>query len=360
MFAVVENGVITEMCCGSKEPYEGRADLIDLPDDTDARVGTRKSELTEDGYARPVGELVALGFLEVDEYHVLESGGIRKKTDLELMLDGHLPVPIGYKVEDGALVPLSAAERIADGLVTLQPDEALVGGDIIRIPEGWKVQDGLLVEMTLQEAIEAGHVIIPYGSVYDSETDVIREMTVRERVSAGLETVPHGSILDGESIREMTQDERYLSGVDGLPYNMQIVDGKLVEYTEAEMDRMRWDADLTAWKESACDAAEEELAASLKAGFSYGGATIQADAVAQQNANGYLSMMTNGVQVLPIIWRTKDNAYHQFTDEAEFRTFCGAMLEFVQSRYRATWAAKDAIRLAQKYEDAVAARKSIA
>lgn len=353
MFAVFENGVITEICSGSKAPYEGRADVVDLPDDTDAGVGTRKEELTAGGYVRPIAELVALGFLAVDEYHVLEAGYIRRKTDTELIVDGHLPVPVGYKVDGAAVVPLSTAERIASGLITLQPDEALIGGEIVKVPAGWKVQDGSLVKMSLTEAIAAGVTVVPHGSVYDPLLDAIREMTARERVDAGIDVVPLGSVLDGDSIREMTQDERYLAGIDVLPYNIRIVDGALVKYTDAELDEMRYAADPEAWKEARCDEVDFVLERRLKAGFVWGDVHIPVDIGAQtaflaQDAKIRTGSLAQGFA------KTAENTYIFFTAE-EWPAFSDAAFAAGNAIYKAAWDAKDAIRSSASYIEARAA-----
>jgi len=92
---------------------------------------------------------------------------------------------------------------------------------------------------------------------------------------------------------------------------------------------------------------EESLQLILKAGFPYDGVTIQADPIAQQNANGYLTALQSGVPVpFPIEWRTKENTSYFIPDLDAFRLFAAAMLSFVQQVFHSTWSVKDAIRSA--------------
>lgn len=90
---------------------------------------------------------------------------------------------------------------------------------------------------------------------------------------------------------------------------------------------------------------EKHLQKALERGFDFGGHRIQADGVAQQNANGYLTAIQAGVPVpFPIQWRTRANTSYDIPDLDTFRLFAAAMLSFVQEVFHSTWAAKDAIR----------------
>lgn len=119
---------------------------------------------------------------------------------------------------------------------------------------------------------------------------------------------------------------------------------------QAEVD---YDQDTAFWTEARCkevDAALYEV--HLANGFTLNGNTFQSDSVAQQNATSFLTAITAGLNVFPIIWRTKENTNISFPDITSFSTFATTMLGFVQEQFHETWAAKDAIRAATDFDTA--------
>jgi len=66
----------------------------------------------------------------------------KRKTDVQLIKEGLLPIPKGYVLDGDILRGMSAEERVAAGL-----DEP---------PEGYKFVDGELIEMSAEEKIEVG------------------------------------------------------------------------------------------------------------------------------------------------------------------------------------------------------------
>lgn len=90
-------------------------------------------------------------------------------------------------------------------------------------------------------------------------------------------------------------------------------------------------------------------------GFSYQGVRIQADPVAQQNASGYLTAVSAGVQMtFPVPWRTKANDTHLIHGLEDLKAFAAKMLQFVQTVFQTRWAVKDALRAAATLEQAEA------
>ena len=113
-----------------------------------------------------------------------------------------------------------------------------------------------------------------------------------------------------------------------------------------------FDASPEAYKEGVCKNIDALLYSDrLEKGFLHNGNTFQTDAIAQQNANGYLSALAAGVPVLPITWRTQNNVNVTFITAEEFMLFAGTMLQYIQIQFQATWNAKDAVRSATTFEE---------
>lgn len=98
---------------------------------------------------------------------------------------------------------------------------------------------------------------------------------------------------------------------------------------------------------SLCAALEGRLTGTLAQGFSFGGASYQADPGAQMAANGLLTAIVAGLPVtFPLAWRSGENVMTPFPDQATFKTFAATLLGFVQSCYLDTWTRKDNVRKA--------------
>jgi len=97
----------------------------------------------------------------------------------------------------------------------------------------------------------------------------------------------------------------------------------------------------------------EDLAIILKDGFSYSMVRIQADPIAQQNATGFLTAVSQGILMsFPVQWRTKDNTTYYIQDMEELKVFSSKMLQFVQTVFHYKWNLKDQVRLATTPEQA--------
>ena len=97
----------------------------------------------------------------------------------------------------------------------------------------------------------------------------------------------------------------------------------------------------------------EDLAIILKDGFSYSMVRIQADPIAQQNATGFLTAVSQGILInFPVQWRTKDNTTYYIQDMDELKVFSSKMLQFVQTVFHYKWSLKDQVRLATTPEQA--------
>lgn len=118
----------------------------------------------------------------------------------------------------------------------------------------------------------------------------------------------------------------------------------------SQEDEARYTADPGSWSTFRCSEIDSALYSKrLTGGFPYEGNIFQADSVAQQNANGFLTAVLAGLPVFPIVWRTKLNTNVEFADAASFSAFATVMLAFVQQQFHETWAAKDALRSAPDY-----------
>lgn len=109
-----------------------------------------------------------------------------------------------------------------------------------------------------------------------------------------------------------------------------------------------------AFKDSLKEKCEVILNKNLKEGYSsFLGYTIQADSVAQQNANGFLSAAQSGINIFPVVWRTKENELVHIYSLDVLQRFTQEMLNFVQEEFHKKWQFKDYIDSALTEEDAV-------
>lgn len=90
----------------------------------------------------------------------------------------------------------------------------------------------------------------------------------------------------------------------------------------------------------------------LQQGFQWEGYSIRADSISQQNVNGFMSAITAGVDVFPIVWRTIENVNISFADSSEFQLFAEKMMSFVNQSYKDKWIVKDNIENAPTLIDA--------
>lgn len=81
-----------------------------------------------------------------------------------------------------------------------------------------------------------------------------------------------------------------------------------------------------------------DMAIKRSVGFFHDKHKWQADPEAQQNLNGYLSLIQSGMTG-PYIWRDADNINHELTSQ-EIVELAGAMMRFIQSLYIVVWETK--------------------
>jgi hypothetical protein len=218
------------------------------------------------------------------------------------IVDGNIRNPEAYlQVPDAFQGVVGMDLRVFDASWQVKPLAVQVAESIIVKPSGFKIVDNQFVPMSQIE-----------------------------RYKDGVEPVPVGMVIDGDDIRNMTDFELNNAGLLDLP----------------------------SWKEQQCIITRSILDERLSNGFPFQDKVIQADPVALQNANGFLTVITAGIDPLPIVWRTKDNTNITFNDADSFKAFAAQMLAFVQSQFHAEWAAKDAIRAAQDFDMAWAAYES--
>lgn len=89
----------------------------------------------------------------------------------------------------------------------------------------------------------------------------------------------------------------------------------------------------------------------VEAGFEYEGYTIQADDGSQSIAHQYLTKYLAGVEIFPLLWRTKDNQYLTLSTITEFTAFTDAMTLHVNTQFSTSWTAKDDIDAASTEEE---------
>ena len=121
-FITVSNGIITGQHCGdikadfSGTPYHGHKRIV-IPKGITVSASDK------------------LEFYDKDW---------RRIPDVQLINDGLMPMPSGYKIVGDELILMSQIERINAGIEEL--------------PSGYKIADGGLVPMSQEELLEAGQI----------------------------------------------------------------------------------------------------------------------------------------------------------------------------------------------------------
>jgi len=161
-------------------------------------------------------------------------------------------------------------------------------------------------------------------------------------------------LIDGEAgdplgpYHIVSQDPKYAIILEKIAAGAEW-EWELEPLSEKELNRIKFSE---SWKEQQYVVTRSILDERLSNGFPFQDKVIQADPVALQNANGFLTVITAGIDPLPIVWRTKDNTNITFTDADSFKVFAAQMLIFVQEEFHNEWAAKDAIRAAIDFDTA--------
>jgi hypothetical protein len=190
------------------------------------------------------------------------------------------------------------------------------------------------VENTVQEIIEHDDSVIAFEVLYSQEI-------VSTCIVVGPEVQPGWRVVGGSLLPPLTPEQQ---------------------------EEETFSSDSAAYLARLCLKIDDEVGPQvLKDGFTYDGARIQADPVAQQNATGFLTAVSSGVPVpFPVEWRTKDNTSYQIASPQALGAFAAKMLQFVQTVFHARWQLKDALRASttavqaqQVYASGVAAMRQI-
>lgn len=354
MFCTLTNGVVTNVYSGDPSSFKGKMEVMELPDDTTVIVGTRRGEISSDGYLRPEIERLEEGYIHLDAYHILRAGKICKKTDEELIIDGLLPIPVGLKVENGILAEMTVEEQVEAGILSLGLGDVIFDGKIIHVPTGSKMlEDGTIVPMSVKEKLDNKLLTPGYDEIYDEETDSLRKMTEIERYIANIDPLPPGVKLVNGELVPMTKDERLIAGLDPLSYNQRIVDGKIVTLTDEEVSEINYNLSRETWVNRICSRLTEMRDSILKAGFFFEENRYSADPEMQLDINNQALMLALGKTVsFPIQVRTADNTYTSFMDSDSFYVFHAAMSDFARGVVSKYSHIKDRIRASSSHKEA--------
>ena len=213
---IKDNKIINHIV-GYIEPKEGE-EAIEVTDGTQVNIGD-----------------------DISLYH----DNWEKKSDIELMKEGLLDIPSGYKLEDNKLVELTRLERILANLEELLPTEKIVDNEIVNKSDIEQIKEGLLS--------------IPVG--YKLENDELVELSLSERIEAGIETLsPYEKLVDNERVPKtaeelladgiITQAQYYENQIEDLKEQLRETDycvikiaegsGTLKEYAELIAQRKEW------------------------------------------------------------------------------------------------------------------------
>ena len=110
----------------------------------------------------------------------------QRKSDIELIQEGLIPIPLGYKLDGDKLTEMSLAEKIQSGIEEL--------------PIGYKLENNEVIEMSLLEKIKEGISEIPKGLKLLNDTLV--EMTDEEKLEEGLLTQEEYDKIQQNKIQE--------------------------------------------------------------------------------------------------------------------------------------------------------------
>lgn len=95
-----------------------------------------------------------------------------RKPDLQLMQEGLIPIPAGFKLENDKLIPMTLEEKIEAGFE--------------KIPVGFKFVNGEFVELSSEEKLEKGQI-----------TKEEYETLLNEKILAEL------AIIDSKTVRSL-------------------------------------------------------------------------------------------------------------------------------------------------------------
>lgn len=92
-----------------------------------------------------------------------------RKPDFQLMKEGLVPIPDGFKIEKDKLIPMSLAEKVEAGFEKIPVGFKLVNGEFVELPNEEKLANGQIskeeYETLLNEKILAELAIIDSKTV---------------------------------------------------------------------------------------------------------------------------------------------------------------------------------------------------
>ena len=146
-FITVSNGEITGIHGGdidavfTNNNYKDHERII-IPDNVSVTVGDRLVYYDSDWNRKPDLQLMIEGLIPVPEGYLLGGNELRSMTAIERIAAGLDELQLGFKIENGEIIPMTAIERILAGL-----DE---------IPKGFKLEGGQIIEMSVSKKMKAG------------------------------------------------------------------------------------------------------------------------------------------------------------------------------------------------------------
>ena len=121
----------------------------------------------------------------------------QRKSDIELIQEGLIPIPLGYKLDGDKLTEMSLAEKIQSGIEEL--------------PIGYKLEEGEILPLTQAEKIQSGIEELPIG--YKLENNEVIEMSLLEKIKEGISEIPKGLKILNDTLVEMTDEEKLEEGL---------------------------------------------------------------------------------------------------------------------------------------------------
>ena len=159
-----------------------------------------------------------------------------------------------YADQKRVKIPREVRLRVGDKLsyydedFKRKTDKQLIDEGLIALPDGYKLHGDHLCEMTTEECIICGQKEPPAGMKV--EGGEIVPMTQIERIQAGIDTLPKGTKIVGDKLEPLTLTEQLAAGqitqdeYDGIinSQNRRELNNRLAEYqspeslAEAELD----------------------------------------------------------------------------------------------------------------------------
>jgi hypothetical protein len=123
-FITTKNGIITGVHCGELPQnnffgtqYYGH-EIIEVPKEAEIQTGDSLEFYGEDWKRKTDLQLINSGLIPMPEGYVIEDNNLRKLTDTELILAGEKDPPRGQKVEGGKIADMTWEEKRDAEIIT--------------------------------------------------------------------------------------------------------------------------------------------------------------------------------------------------------------------------------------------------